>query len=84
MNTINTILGDLTINDTRIVRSSGYGQYSIVIDITFEGNQKTIKLHTTDSQLFDAAHGKDDHSEIVYNGAKSTIERSIEDYINSL
>jgi hypothetical protein len=84
MTTLNTILGQVTILDTRISRSSGYGQYGIIIEIEFEGNKKTIILHSTDSQLFDKAHGEDDHSEIVMNGAKSTIERAVEDYIHSL
>lgn len=84
MKTVNTILGEVVINDTSIVRSSGYGQYTIVVDITFEGQQKTLKLHSTDSQLFDAANGEDNHSEIVLEAAKYTIERGVEDYINSL
>jgi hypothetical protein len=84
MKKLETALGEVTILDTRINRSSGYGQYTIAIEIEFEGNKKTISLHSTDSQLFDKAHGEDDHSEIVMNGAKSTIERAVEDYIHSL
>lgn len=84
MKTVETILGEVTILDTRINRSSGYGQYTISIEIEFEGQKKTINLHSTDSQLFDKAHGEDDHSEIVMEGAASSIERAIDDYISSL
>ena len=84
MKTFETLLGEVTLNDARIERSSGYGQYIIVIDITFEGQNKQIKVHSTDSQLFDKAHDEDNHSEIVMEDANFLIEREIEDYINSL
>lgn len=84
MTALNTILGQVTILDTRINRSSGYGQYTIAIEFEFEGDKKTISLHSTDSELFDKAHGEENHSEIVMDGAKSSIEKAIENYIDSL
>jgi hypothetical protein len=84
MTALNTILGQVTILDTRINRSSGYGQYTIAIEFEFEGDKKTINLHSTESQLFDKAHGEENHSEIVMHGAKSSIEKAIENYIDSL
>lgn len=83
-NIISTDLGEVDIIDTRIKRKSGYGQYSIEIEISFEGKTKTIKLHTTDSQLFDKAYQEEDHSQIVMDGARSSIENAVIDYINSL
>lgn len=84
MKTLETILGEVTITDARIERASGYGQYTISASIEFEGKKKYLKIHSTDSQLFDAAHGEDNHSEIVLKGAESIIERAVEDYIHSL
>jgi len=84
MKTLTTVLGNVEINDVRIVRASGYGQYSIKINIEFEGQNKELSLHTTDSQLFDEANSEDNHSEIVMDGAKTSIENEIENYINSL
>ena len=84
MKKFETLLGQVELNDARIERASGYGQYRILIDITFEGQKKQIKIHSTDSQLFDKAHGEDNHSEIVMEEADFLIEREIEDYINSL
>jgi len=84
MKTLETLLGNVIILDTRIARASGFGQYSILIDIEFEGNKKTLKVHSTDSQLFDNANGEDNHSRIVLVNAKYAIENAVENYINSL
>lgn len=88
METYNTTLGNVEILDARIVRASGYGQYTIVIDIEFEGERKILKKHSTDSRLFDDATDEDialnGHSAYVMENAKYTIESAIDDYINSL
>lgn len=84
MKNIETILGTVTITDARITRKSGYGQYSINVSINFEGTEEEFNIHSTDSQLFDAANGEDNHSEIVLEQASDTIKRAIENYINSL
>lgn len=84
LTTINTILGEVQIESARIGRARGYGQYTISVEIYFEGKFKTIQIHSTDSRLFDEANGEDNHSEIVMNGAKYVIERAVEDYISNL
>ena len=84
MKTINTILGKVTITDARITRKSAYGQYSINVSFTFDGESNELNIHSTDSQLFDLAHGEDNHSEIVLENAGHIIDRGIDNYINSL
>ena len=84
MHTITTILGEVTLLEAKIVKASGYGQYKIVILFEHEGEKSIIKLHSTDSVLFDKAHGEDNHSEIVMDAAETAIETAIEKYINSL
>lgn len=88
MKTYNTALGDVEILDARIVRASGYGQYTIIVDIEFENERKTLKVHSTDSQLWDDATDEDiavdGNSAYVMENAKYTIEAAIDDYLNSL
>lgn len=88
MEIYSTALGDVKILDARIIRASGYGQYNIVIDIVFEGERKTLKEHTTDSQLWDNATDEDiavdGHSAYLMENAKYTIESAIDNYISSL
>lgn len=84
MNSVKTILGDVEINSATINRASGYGQYTINVEYSFEGQNKTLSIHSTDSQLFDKAHGEDNHSQIVMEDARYTIECAINDHINSL
>jgi hypothetical protein len=84
MKTLNTVLGPVTITDARIQKASGYGQYTIIIEIEFEGKKITIKEHSNDSRLFDKAYGEDDHAAIVMEDAKNIIEDAVDDYIHSL
>lgn len=84
MKVYETLLGEVTLLSARIVRSSGYGQYSLVLTIEFEGEEEEIRYHSTDSELFDAAHGEDNHDEIVIEKAAYIIEQAINDYISSL
>ena len=84
MKTLNTILGTVTITDVRMVLSSGYGQYRIIIDFDFEGQNKVIGLNSTDSQLFDLVNGKDNSADLLLQNASYVIECAINDYINSL
>lgn len=85
MKTYTTAAGNVEILDARIVSASGYGQYTIVIDIEFKGENKTLNIHSTDSRLFDKATDDDfNHSEVVLEDAKYTIESAIDDYIGSL
>ena len=82
--TMHTDLGLVTITDVRMQRSNGYGQYSIIIDIEFEGSKEQIVQHSTDSQLFDLVYGEPNHTELLLSKAIYIVERSIINYINSL
>ena len=87
MNTINTVLGIVTIMNVQMQRASGYGQYTICIGIQFEGKDKVINLHSTNSQLFDTLTDLDNNSEraaYLLENQKYAIESAIEEYINSL
>jgi hypothetical protein len=83
--TIYSLLGPVIINDAKIVLASGHGQYTILIETEFEGKEKTVKLHSTDSELFDKAHGEADQFTILMkNGANMPIKDAVENYYNSL
>lgn len=56
--------------DARIVRASGHGQYKIEVNFMIDGKINNLKIHSTDSELFD--------SENVLEDAKNTIEIAIE------
>lgn len=84
MATIDTILGKVTILSATINRTYRYGQYSVVIEFNFEGQNKILTTHSTDRQLFDEANGEINHTEIVMRRAKYTIESAIKVFINSL
>jgi hypothetical protein len=87
MKTYTTQGQTVEILDAKIVRASGYGQYSILIDIECNGS-KTLKVHSTDSRLFDDATDEDiavdGHSAYVMENAKYTIESAIDDYAAEL
>lgn len=84
MRKVETIFGKVTVTEARITRSSGYGQYNIYVEYSFEGKDRKISIHTTDSQLFDEANGEDNHFDIVMNGADHLIQRKIENHIDSI
>jgi len=87
MKSINTVLGNVTVDNVSMNRTSGYGQYTIAVEVEFEGNKKTINVHSTDSQLFDTLTDLDNNSECaayLLENKNYTIESAIEDYINSL
>jgi hypothetical protein len=70
-----------TVTSCRINRASGYGQYNVNVDLLDSDNNKSVlKFHSTDSQLFDAAHGEDNHDEIVFESMKWQITNAIENY----
>lgn len=67
--------------------ASGYGQYSINIEVEHEGKSHTIKRHSTDSHLFDTLSDLDsdsERSEYILENQKYLVERGVEDYINTL
>jgi hypothetical protein len=87
MKKINTIHGNVTVTDVAMNRASGYGQYTISINVIFEGNKKTIYVHSTDSQMFDELtdlENNSDRSEYLMTNAKYTIETEIQEFISSL
>ncbi|WP_367867881.1 hypothetical protein [Pedobacter sp. WC2423] len=85
MKTLNTLLGQVIIHDARIVLAPGQrGRYTILVDIELEGKTKELNVHSTDSELYDKAHGESNHSEIVLKDAEYTIEKAVNHFINSL
>ena len=79
--TIEAINEVFTVTSCRINRASGYGQYKVNVDLIDSDNNKSVlKFHSTDSQLFDAAHGEDNHDEIVFDKMKWQITNAIENY----
>ena len=70
-----------TVTSCRIQRASGYGQYTVVVVFKDNNDEEfSLSYHSTDSQLFDNAHGEDNHDEIVFESVKYKIERSIENF----
>ena len=84
MRKVETIFGKVTVTEARIRRSSGYGQYNIDVEFSFEKLNYKLSIRTTDSQLFDEANGEDNHFDIVMNGADHLIQSKIEDHIDSI
>jgi hypothetical protein len=82
---INTILGVVTVTDVSMGRAAGYGQYSIKIAIRFDGRDKIISVHSTDSQLYDRLQDVDsDKAAFLARECKYLIEREVEHHVNSL
>jgi hypothetical protein len=44
---------NILIVDSEIIRKSGYGQYSIRFEVSYNGTCQAVSFHSTDSQLFD-------------------------------
>jgi hypothetical protein len=85
MTTYLTTLGSVEILDARIVRASGYGQYKIEIDFILNGKHEKISTHSTDGRLWDDATDEDnDHSAVVMEDAKYTIESAIDNFLAEL
>ena len=84
MKTIETILGDVTVQDIRMVRKGGQGQYNIELTIEHEGIVKTIKEHSTNSTLYDEFTDADDKQAFLLDALEYTINRIVDDYISSL
>lgn len=87
MFTIDTNLGETTVTHVGMNRARGYGQYVIEIDYLFEGSRKTVRVHSTDSQLFDAYQDCESHDEsigLLLNRARYTIEEAVIDEIHAL
>lgn len=86
MKTIKTSLGKVKIFNASMKKASGYGQYTILLEVFFEGN-KIVSLHSTDSQLFDKLtdlDNNDERSKYLLTNQSYLIEREVSDYINSL
>jgi hypothetical protein len=89
MKTYNTQDREVNILNVNIYRAHGYGQYTIVVDIECEDVLKALKIHTTDSQLFDDANDHDADSDIsrmeyLLIHARHTIESAIDNDISEL
>lgn len=82
---IKTLLGGVTVTDVNMCRAAGYGQYSIKIATRFDGRDKIISVHSTDSQLYDRLQDvESDKAAFLARECKYLIEREVEDYVNSL
>ena len=76
----NTIIENVSMN-----RAPGYGQYTIAIDIVLEGTRKTIRIHSTDSGLYDALSDLESNSErLEVLKRKYIVQRAIEDAISEI
>lgn len=76
----------LKLTSISMERGRGYGQYRIVIDILFEGKKDRVKIHSTDSELWDDYQDietYDEREEFLLNRIEYLIERHIDDYISS-
>lgn len=88
MKRIETALGDFHVISAKMERASGYGQYTIKILGALNRHANVeLKQHSTDSQLFDKLTDLDSYTEraeYLLENKMYTIERMVEDYINSL
>ena len=76
---------NVIIENVSMKRDPGYCQYTIAIDIVLEGNRKTIRIHSTDSRLFDALSDLDSNSErSEVLKTKYIVQRAIEDAISEI
>lgn|GEM_PF-4967387 len=53
MKTFELVMGGITVENLYMSRGSGYGQYYLNGDFTFENKKVRVKKHTTDSQAWD-------------------------------
>jgi hypothetical protein len=87
MNTVTTVLGNVEVTNVSMNRASGYGQYTISIEMEFDGEKHTANLHSTDSQLWDAVSDLDSNTEredYLISKCTYAIEEAVNDYISSL
>jgi len=84
---VETLLGKVEVLHATMI-SRGRGQYTISISIEFEGENKTINVHSTDSKMYDeykdfiAEGGIGSYYLMVY--AFNAIESEVNNYVNSL
>lgn len=86
MKTFETLLGTVKLISISMERSRGYGQYNIIIDLLFEGEKDRVKIHSTDSELWDDYQDLetyDEREEFLLNRLEYLVERHIDDYISS-
>ena len=58
-----------------MVRKSGYGQYSIVVDFEAYNENHKLSFHTTDSQLWDNDEKTDAQLLLHIGGEEALLER---------
>lgn len=70
-----------TVNYATITRAHGYGQYTMKCDwLDANGEWQTSSLHTTDSQLFDDYHCRENSDERYLDAVKLIAERVIDNF----
>lgn len=87
MKTVNTLFGDVTITDIHMVRKQGYGQYNVEVSITFNGKEDIIRIHSSNSRLFDKLSDMDTQAERaahLLDTLEYVIELAIENYTDHI
>lgn len=75
-------VGTVKIHSATMLRTSGYGQYSIQIDAEYRGKRKLIKEHSTGAHLFDYLQSMDNEEYRVAHLLGTYIaENMIEDWV---
>jgi len=75
-------VGTVKIHSATMLRTSGYGQYSIQIDAEYRGKRKLIKEHSTGAHLFDYLQSMDNEEYRVAHLLGTYIaEKMIEDWV---
>jgi len=71
----------VSIINANITRGNGYGQYRISVDIKYNGVNKTLSIHSTDSVLFDGCNDCENTLDFLMENAKCRIESAIDDHL---
>jgi len=83
MKTITTIDGqDAVVTNVSMTRASGYGQYTINIQFSWDGVNFNSNIHSTDSRAFDNMNDADDSMEFLLDEFKNIIEDTISDLVS--
>ncbi len=86
MKTVNTLLGTVaTITGAQMVKKAGYGQYNVEVFIEYNGAKETIRIHSTNSRMYDKVMDMDtqaERSEYLLKKCEYVIEMAIENHFN--
>lgn len=83
MKTIATINEqDAVVTSVSMNRASGYGQYTINIQFTWNGEDFNTNVRSTDSRAFDNMNDADDTMEFLLEEFANTIEGVVGDLVS--